>query len=225
MHLLSLPPPPPAASTSISIRTALLPFSFFLQRCSTTLSQVVVGFHAIHVANTSIPSTCPCHLAPGMSRSVLSFLVPLRPLSRDAFTTISRSKLTATSSVPGYNSLERQVCQRPSYSVHARSVEGHYRLLSGCNRPRATVHARSCREASRRISDFVCATSLDLLAPAAGESGWKILCRENFFLFFSFFMLPVFRFLNTRHELFIYIWIVCRLLWRIFLYFWLGLVR
>lgn len=129
---------------------------------------------------------------------VLSFRPLRRPLSRDAFTTISRSKLTATSSVLGYNSLERQVCQRPSYSVHARSVEGHYRLLSGCNRPRASVHARSFREASRRISDFVCATVSDLLAPAAVKADGKF--SVDFFLLF---LLIVFRFLNTRYELFI----------------------
>lgn len=153
MHLLSLPPPPPAATTSISIRT----------RCSSFLSSVMFDYpfrdftqfmsRTAHRFRRHARVTWPaCHV-------VLSFR-PLRPFSRDAFTTISRSKLTATSSVLGYNSLERQVCQRPSYSVHARSVEGHYRLLSGCNRPRASVHARSCPEASKRISDFVCATGI-----------------------------------------------------------------
>lgn len=127
---------------------------------------------------------------------VLSFR-PLRPFSRDAFTTISRSKLTATSSVLGYNSLERQVCQRPSYSVHARSVEGHYRLLSGCNRPRASVHACSRREASKRISDFVCATVSNLLASATVKADGKFSVE-----FFFSFLLTVFRFLNTRYVIY-----------------------
>lgn len=108
---------------------------------------------------------------------LVRLLCPLRTLSRDAFGSISRSKLTTSFSVLGYNSPERQVCQRPSYSVRGRSVEGHYRLLSDCNRPRVQLHARASSKGSERISDFVCTARRGFLAALAVKAAGKCLAK------------------------------------------------
>lgn len=167
MHLLSLPLPPPADTTPILIPAILQfdppiglsrPFSFeqFRRIADNPINPVRVTWSSCHVP-----------LEPG------SFSFP-SPFSRDALRSISCLKLTTSFSVLGYNSPERQVCQRPSYSVHDCSVEGHYRLLSGCNRPSFQLEARACRKAFRMILEFVCTVERPEAGPlgsALGESG------------------------------------------------------
>lgn len=120
----------PTSSLDLDIDpTNVAPLFFF---SSTMFDYPFTGCCWVHAANddTSIPSTCPCHLAPGMSRSVLSFLVPLRPLSRDAFTTISRSKLTATSSATIHftaSSVSKALLLRPC-PLRGRSLSSPLRL-------------------------------------------------------------------------------------------------